>query len=77
MISQKTLLDLNYSTYMNRKEPTIVVDLNAFVRSIAGIDREGYILGVRFDFINALSNYFFGDIKKSGANFVFFCVLND
>lgn len=68
------MLNLNYS--MNRKEPTIVVDLKEFAHAIAGSDREGYTLGGRFDYINALANYFFGEIKKSGANLVFFCSLH-
>lgn len=72
---KKNLFDLNYSK--NRNVPTILVDLKEFARIVIQFDEEGYILGGRFDFINKLCNYFFGEIKKSGANLVFFCELNE
>lgn len=62
---------------MNYSKPTILVDLKEFARIVAQTDEEGYILGGRFDSVNELSNHFFGRIKETGANLVFFSALNE
>lgn len=49
-----------------------MVDMKEFVRVILRFDEGGQILGGRFQPINDIFEYFFGQIKKKGAKLVFF-----
>lgn len=57
--------------------PTIVVDLKEFIRAITGVDEGGLILGGRWEHINQIFDYFFGEIQKMNAHLVFICQLNE
>lgn len=54
-----------------------MVDTKEFLRIILKFDEGGLILGGRYQPINDLFEYFFGEIKKCGANLVFFWRLGD
>lgn len=54
-----------------------MVDMKEFTRFILQLDEGGLILGGRFQPINDLFEYFFGEIHKKGAKLVFFCCLSE
>lgn len=58
------------------KNPTIMVDMKEFLRVISKFDAGGLVLGGRYQPISDMFEYFFGEIKKAGANLVFFWCLH-
>lgn len=61
----------------NGKDPTIVIDLKELNKALSNMDRDGLVLGGRFERINEILDYFFGELKKCNAKLVFIARLHD
>lgn len=58
-------------------DPTILIDLKELNKDGVKIDEGGLFCGGRFDEVINIFQYFFTELKKSQANLVFFCLLDE
>lgn len=68
--------NFNHSEH-NGNDPTIVIDLKEMNKVLSNMDRDGLVIGGRFERINEILEYFFGELEKCNAKLVFIARLHD